>query len=483
MPRLIDTPQSRCRFALARQDITPPVGAYHRLWGAATHEVSTAVHRPCLCAVLLFQPEHSADTLPQVLVSVDLCFIGQDVLDDIAPRIAEQTGLPRENFIFSPSHTHSTGYLDYTREQLPGGNLIRPYFAHLANVVIELTRQARSQLQPAVVTYGTGQCQLAAHRDFWDRETKQYVCGFSPDGPVDTRVVVARVTDAAGVTLATLANYACHPTTLGWRSSLISPDYIGAMREVVERETNAPCLFMQGAAGDIGPREGYVADPAVADRNGRQLGFAVLEAVTGLPPAGTRFAYQGPVVSGATLGTWDYVPLPYEIRQQQAVWSVRDLVVPLPYRPELPQKHQLEQDRQQHAAEEQAALAQGDAAAARDRHALVERIDRQLGRLRFLPPGTHFPFPVRIWKLGDAVWVFLESEHYNLLQRALRARFPETPILINSLVNGPRCIYLPTEAYYNTGVYQETIAVLAAGALESLTQTIGDEIARLLLSE
>lgn len=40
----IDTPQSICRAGVARRDITPPVGIYHRTWGAATHERATGVH-------------------------------------------------------------------------------------------------------------------------------------------------------------------------------------------------------------------------------------------------------------------------------------------------------------------------------------------------------------------------------------------------------------------------------------------------------
>ena len=69
---------------------------------------------------------------------------------------------------------------------------------------------------------------------------------------------MARVTSDAGQPLAIAVNYACHPTTLAWENTLISPDYIGALREVVETATACPCLFIQGASGDIGPREGFV---------------------------------------------------------------------------------------------------------------------------------------------------------------------------------------------------------------------------------
>ena len=100
--------------------------------------------------------------------------------------------------------------------------------------------------------------------------------GINPRGPADDTVLVARATDAAGKTVATFVNYACHPTTLAWQNTLISPDFPGAMRELVEQATGAPCVFLQGASGDLGPHEGFVGDPAVADRNGRQLGHAAL---------------------------------------------------------------------------------------------------------------------------------------------------------------------------------------------------------------
>ena len=48
----VDSPENICRAGVARCDITPPVGIYHRMWGAALHDRSTGVHRPLTATVL-----------------------------------------------------------------------------------------------------------------------------------------------------------------------------------------------------------------------------------------------------------------------------------------------------------------------------------------------------------------------------------------------------------------------------------------------
>ena len=169
---------------------------------------------------------------------------------------------------------------------------------------------------------------MAGNRDLWDAETDQYVCGFDPDGPFDPTVLVGRVTDRAGAPLATLVNYACHATTLGWQSSLIGPDFPGATREVVEEATGAPCVFLQGASGDTGPREGFWAITSMADRNGRELGYAALSALESLPAPATTFRYAGPSISGTTLGLWDHVPFSDEPACRCARWECRRWTVP-----------------------------------------------------------------------------------------------------------------------------------------------------------
>jgi hypothetical protein len=336
-----------------------------------------------------------------------------------------------------------------------------------------------ADLAPAAITYGVGRCDLAAHRDFWDGASRQWVCGFNPGRAADDTVVVGRVTRADGRPVAVLVNYACHPTTLAWENRLISPDYPGALRETVEQALDVPCVFIQGASGELGPKHGYVGDVAVADANGRQLGYAALSALTALPPAESRFEYSGAVVSGATLGTWRYVPEDADRRAACTHWGVLDDPVSLPYRPGLPVRQEVEEARSRWLDEEAAAMREGDEDRQRDCRAMAERQTRMLARLKLLPPGDRYPYLLRVWRMGDAIWVGTQGEPYNLLQTSLRGEFPDLPIVVCSLANGWGPSYLPPAELYGQGIYQESVAVLAPGCLEAVIAEAAGRIARL----
>lgn len=465
-------------MGIARCDITPPVGIYHRMWGAATHDRATGVHRPLTATAVVFHAADSddADEFEQVLIALDHCLFWARDMEALLERISAETNIPRERLLVVFSHTHAAGLMDSERAHLPGGELIAPYLDSLATKLAQIVSGARDMPHAVTITYGTGRCDLAAQRDFFDADSSQIVCGFNPAGEADDTVLVARATDERGRTVATFVNYACHPTTLAFENTQISPDFPGMLRETIERETDAPCIFLQGASGDLGPREGFVGDTAVADRNGRQLGHAALSALEALPPPGTCFEYAGPVVSGATLGIWKHQPLSSRELQSRALWRRKNWTVELPYRPDLGTLEGTQAEREEWIQKEWDARSAGDLAKARDCRAMIERMDRRITRLAALPEGRAFPLPVTLWQMGDAFWLAVEAEHYQLLQTALRAGLPGVPLVVMTLANGSRCSYLPTADAYGRGIYQETIAVLDAGCLERLIEDIGRQL-------
>jgi len=469
------TPQSRCRFGIARREITPPVGIYHRMWGAAAHDRSDGVHRPLTATAVALRPL-AGDEL-QLIVAVDHCLLFPREMEQLRERVCHASGVSPDDLLVVFSHTHAAGLMEERRADQPGGDLIAPYLQDLAAGIAAAIADAVNSVQPATITYGTGRCSLAAHRDFFDEESRQFVCGFNPDGPTDDAVIVARVTDSDSNTVATIVNYACHPTTLAWQNRLISPDFVGAMRETVETATGRPCVFLQGASGDLGPRVGFVGDPAIADANGRQLGYAALSALEELPPPETKLTYAGPVVSGATIGTWEFRPLSETERKDASLWRRDSFTVDLSYRPGLSTADETRAELERWSASEQQARTAGDEQSAADARAMVERCRRKLTRLDGLPPGDAFPYPVTTLRIGGTVWLAVEGEPYNLLQRELRSRFPGVPIIVMELTNGSRIGYLPTAETYGTGIYQESIALLERGCLETLIEHLRKRLA------
>ncbi len=478
---LVEFPQSVCRFGIATGDITPPVGTYHRMWGAARHDQSTGVHRPLMASAVLFRAADGEATpcSQQLLIALDHCLFEQSDIDQIMAAVERQTGIAAESMVVVFSHTHAAGLLTRDRAELPGGDAIPAYLDALAETVSQLAARAVDQLQEVTISYANGRCDLAAHRDLYDEATQQWVCGYNPSGQADDLALVARVTNSNGAMVATLVNYGCHPTTLAWDNQLISPDYPGAMRDVIEQVTDAPCVFIQGASGDIGPRHGFVGDTNVADQNGRQLGYAALSALEGLPAANTNFEYSGPVVSGATIGPWEATPLSDQRQADCAAWRTDRQDVSLSYRPELPTLEDARREQAELQQQEEAARRAGDQQRAADLRALVERKSRLITRLVCLP-RDHYPFRTVVWRIGDAVWVAVQGEPYQQLQRELRRRFPGVPIVVAVLADGWGASYLPPAELYGEGIYQETVAVVAAGSLEHLIDNLSARIAACL---
>lgn len=474
--KVILTPQARCKAAVGRCDITPPVGIYHRMWGAALHDRATGVHRPLLATVLCLQSGTGSDSQPILIVSLDHCILDGQEIQHIKHSIQSSTGIGPKNVLVTLTHTHGAGWMSRTRSNLPGGELLGPYLDQLAMKIGDLSHQVIAQRATCSMIYAQGRCNLAAHRNYLDQDQKKFVCGLNPTGFADDTLMLSKIVESEGKTLATVVNYACHPTTLAWDNTLISPDWIGSMREVVEKEEGGLCLFLQGASGDLGPREGFVGDTNVADRNGKQVGFAALSALATLPDPMTKYSYTGSVISGTRIGAWQHQPLDPDVVDRIGKWHWESFTVELPYRHDLPTIEQTldDQKRWQKALEQ--AQESSDIASLRDARAQIEQCTRQLTRLNHLVPGRCYPLEIQLGFIGDAIWVFLPGEIYQIFQTTLRERFAPRPIFVTTLTNDWQPGYIPAASSYGYDIYQEVIAATAPGCLEILLESIARRI-------
>jgi hypothetical protein len=73
---------------------------------------------------------------------------------------------------------------------------------------------------------------------------------------MDPEVGVIRIDKKDGSPAAVLFSYACHTVTMGPKNLLLTPDFPGPARELIESATGATALFLQAAGGDINPITG-----------------------------------------------------------------------------------------------------------------------------------------------------------------------------------------------------------------------------------
>src|SRR5688572_10574489 len=147
--KCIEFPQSYVRAGVARGDITPPVGIYHRMWGAATHDRATGVHRPLAATALWLAPPTGNDGDSRLIVALDHCLLDRDEMQKIRSGAAEATGITADQVHVALSHTHGAGFMSRSRAELPGGELIGPYLDFVAEEVTLLAVEAKEHALPA----------------------------------------------------------------------------------------------------------------------------------------------------------------------------------------------------------------------------------------------------------------------------------------------------------------------------------------------
>lgn len=448
----VEPHEARVRVGVARRDITPPFGIYGPVWGFSTHDGSSrGTHKPLSATALALWG--SQDVTPAFLVAVDLATTGDLTgLEDrwLRSQIADALGIDEPQLMLASSHTHGAPWAYRSRAHLPGGDRIEAYLEQVLRAIVEACREASETGEDAILTFREGRCDLATNRNLRDPDRPdRFLTGYSPanDHLADDLVMVGRFArQDDGEILATIVNYACHPTTLGGDNRLVSPDYVGRMREVVEAHTGgAPNLFLQGASGDLGPAHQYVADPSVADRHGARLGHAALSALYGMDAPGHALRYVGPIESGAPLAYWE--PRPYEVPGGQAL---RHVTEGLP-------------------AKAWPSVAELDADLERETDPrLRERLVRKRTIAHFTQGKPEVPTDVFAWRFGRVVFVAVSCEVDVAWQKRLRSAFPDHAIVAMTDVNYSAIGYVVEESLCDENLYQAWQPPYAKGAFSHL---------------
>mgnify|MGYP003574860073 CR=1 FL=1 len=428
------------KFQMVEVDITPPKGIYSRNWGAAKFDVASAVHKPLLMSCLVTQ---SNDETLGVIIAADLgWWKNNDDEQDLRRSILDKCGLKEEQLLFCLSHTHAGPSICTNDKDQNGGEHIVPYLDFLKTTAIHSINQAKENLIDGYLSWEYGCCDLATKRDL--NINGEYLIGYDPSATADQTLLVGRLNDLAGQLKAVICNYACHPTTFAHENTLISPDYVGAMRELIDEKLKVPTVFLQGASGDLAPKKQYVKDPEIVDANGRKLGYAVLATLENTSPINRKWTFDHALQSGAPLAIYAEKAIVPNQTFKQLKFEVK-----IPYK-QLDAIEKIEQEFN----------------ACEDR-VMKDRLWRKLNTRKSIGEQTHAILPVWIWQFGDAFVVAQANEVYAIGQELIRAHFKSRHVTFVNIANG-YLGYLPPEHLYGKDIYAVWQTPFEKGGLELL---------------
>jgi neutral ceramidase len=249
---------SHCAEALkagaAKADITPPIG--FAMWGyGARHDLpSDGVLDPLYARALVLEigKERIA------IVSLDLGRAPtRQSTEAIRAKVKKACDI--DHIFLVASHTHHGPVLEL--DNWPDAK--KPYVRVLEQKLADVIGEAAKAMKPACIGIATKEVPFNRNRHS-KRDDKQ----------VDKELLVLKVEDLEGKPIAHAVNFSAHATMQDAKVLKFSADYPGAMAALLEKETGAPCLFLQGAAGDLSANAGEFNGP---DKFGKRLGQEVLE--------------------------------------------------------------------------------------------------------------------------------------------------------------------------------------------------------------
>lgn len=447
-----DSTPSRLSAGVARADITPPAGIAQMNWGSQSHILSIGNDPIGLCATALVLSDGQTKI---AMVDIDRLFV--DGLEAAIPRAADLTGIRAENIRLAATHTHAAVMISAAKG--PAGidlteyrQAVERYDLYLMDKIVGLIVEANARLQPAHIYGDRGIGRININRRVRGTGDRPPAVGRNPDGFVDRELIVFRIDNAQGEPLAVLANYPCHGTVLAYANQVVSPDWIGMFRRVVEDALpTARCLFFQGAAGNQGPIEGFTGDLSVPHRLGAILGHSTAAVAMGIETVRREPTFEGFVESTA-----------YQAKQHWRVKGPRsgDLmrvskVIELPRREYTQEEIGGLRSRLQDAMQKVAvARKTDDPWKLHQAEARVRRFNDLLENWTQPAESSPIEVEVEVWRIGDVGIVSMPGEPFAEIGVEIREASPFDITMFCAYSDGIGGDYMPITSEYDQGGYE-----------------------------
>jgi len=175
------------------------------------------------------------------ILTVDCIGILYPTLLEIRKAVSGQ--IPASEFdpshiVLSSTHTHSGPDVVglWGADQASSG-VNDAYMKKLLTIAASKITEAWKKRKPAHISWAE-----TKHGEGW-------VYNICIPEEVDRSVTILQFTDLDGSSIATLTNFACHPTFMDSASDQVSADYVGGFYKEMNNEIHGVNLFLQGAVG------------------------------------------------------------------------------------------------------------------------------------------------------------------------------------------------------------------------------------------
>lgn len=358
--------QSNLRAGVAVLPITPPLGI-DMLGFVNRMKAGTGYGEPMEVGAIAVESGGQS----VIIVSIDMAVCPLDRAEEIRASLAKAGSCPKRAVLINFNHSHGLPgfpaavklggqYPEYTLKE----RLFADYVTEMAASAVEL---AVFRLEDAEMELGVSAVEgLSVNR----RERTQdgrTILGWNPDGVCDRSVQTVCFKRQDQSVIATAVNFACHPVVLGKDVTEYSSDFVGPLRRTVKQILGGECIFLQGAAGNILPLEGFCQTKGLEVEFGTKVALKAIESVLN-PVEPATVIEKHAFASTTPISLYRKKVIKNDFSQAQTVISAAEQWVRFPYE-KLPTRQEL--------------------------FAEIERRERELAELKANPDSRTSPNTIR----------------------------------------------------------------------------------------
>jgi len=265
----------------ARTVITPtdslPLGGYGvYFWSMDNTRLSQDAHDPLYAtAVFLLTGD---DAL--VLIQTDLVGLVRADMEVIRDEVAAKLGIDRDRVIVTSTHTHhSPDTVGLWGTVIPARTgRSEKYMNRVKHRAIKAAVQAFRARRPASLHMAVGE----EHELHWNERIQT-----DPDASLDSILTAVKAVDENGKVVATITNWACHPTAVGADNLHPSADWVGYFYQSMSQAMPGVHMYLNGSIGAaIQPSEPWRNEHMHTDKQSfawaEQIGTRLAEKTVGL---------------------------------------------------------------------------------------------------------------------------------------------------------------------------------------------------------